>query len=284
MSRRRVIVGLGEALLVEHADREEPGGLALLVPQYAVLLGHEGIAISRLGQDEAARQIIGKLREAGVDTSHLQSDPDLATARLLRRSLGGRNSLVDQAAFDSLQWDFDLADVAQRADAVVFGALAGRSGQARSAIDRFLDECAIALRLFDLTCRHGDELNRSRVISGLKHSDVLVVDNAALDTLLPGAAGKPPREAALEWLRTGELDLVLFAQEGQPLAAHTSASSWTGDAAHHPDAHEASIVGFLHGMLSGWEVPAALRLAEGLGRHARDHRGEPPPPELLEGA
>ncbi|MHC4128850.1 MAG: hypothetical protein ACYSUA_11905, partial [Planctomycetota bacterium] len=141
MARKRVIVGIGEALLAEYPDREEPAGLAALVPIQAVLLGHEGIAISRLGQDRAADALLSGLRERGVDVSHLQSDPDLATGRLVIRALGGATLLDAHAAYDQLQWDFDLADIAQGADAVVFGALIMRSGQARSAVDRFLDEC-----------------------------------------------------------------------------------------------------------------------------------------------
>ena len=54
MARRRTIVGIGEALLAEHPDREEPAGLAPLVAINAILLGHRGLAISRLGQDDAS--------------------------------------------------------------------------------------------------------------------------------------------------------------------------------------------------------------------------------------
>ena len=105
MARKRTIVGLGEALLAEHPDREEPAGLALLVPRYAVLLGHEGIAISRLGQDPAAQELIAQLQVLGVDVTHLQSDPDLATGRWFVRSNGAEtfHSLDSEAAFDNLQ-------------------------------------------------------------------------------------------------------------------------------------------------------------------------------------
>ena len=137
MGRRQTIVGLGEAR-AERTDGDEPAGLALVVPINAVLLGHEGIAVSRLGQDRTADLLIERLQALGVDVSHLQRDPDLATARVSTRSVSSHRGIDTQAAFDNLQWDFDLSDVAQEADAVVFGVLGRQSGQARSTADRFL--------------------------------------------------------------------------------------------------------------------------------------------------
>ena len=141
------------------------------------------------------------LRERGVDVSHLQSDPDLATGRLVIRALGGATLLDAHAAYDQLQWDFDLADIAQGADAVVFGALIMRSGQARSAVDRFLDECKAALRVFDLTNRPEPELSRGHTLSGLRHAEVAVVDDFAIQMLLPGAGDRPPQDAIPEILQ-----------------------------------------------------------------------------------
>jgi fructokinase len=172
MARQRVIAGIGEVLLAEYPDREEPVGLAALVPIHAVLAGHEGIAISRLGQDRAGNCLVSELRERGVDVSHLQTDPDLATGRVLIRALGGTSVVDAHAAYDQLQWDFDLADVAQGVDAVVYGALIRRSGQARSAIDRFLDECKTALRVFDITDRPGQDRNRNHALSGLEYAQI----------------------------------------------------------------------------------------------------------------
>ncbi len=280
MPRRRVIVGIGEALLAERPDREEPAGLALLVPMYAALLGHEGIAISRLGQDDSAGTLLRLLREIGVDTEHLQSDPDIATGRLLHHAPGGRSRIDSQAAYDNLQWDFDLSDVAQRADAVVFGALCRRSGQARSTIDRFLAECGMALRVFDLTNRGDGELNRGHALSGLKLCEAAVADDAAMRQLVPGAAGRSTRDVAVELVRQGDLAFVVGADEGRPLSAHTVTASWTGRAALPRQAWTACVVGLLHGVLGGLDLEASLAFAERLGRFVVDHPREPLPPEF----
>ena len=282
MARRRIIVGLGEALLAEFPDREEPGGLALLVAVHAVRLGHTGIAISRLSQDDTAAVLLARLREAGVDVSHLQSDPDLATGRLVVRTIGGVSRLDAHAAWDNLQWDFDLTDVAQQADAVVFGAVIRRSGQSRSAADRFLAECKQALRVFDLTRRPESGLSHDALTTGLKHAECAVIDDEALHLLLPGAAGSSPRDMVVGLLRQWKVDAALVAQEGTPLIAHTIESSCAGAAAHRPETHEVGVVGFVHGLLSGRTLEESVSLAERLSRHALEHPGDPPPPELLE--
>jgi sugar/nucleoside kinase (ribokinase family) len=282
MARRRTIVGIGEALLAEYPDREEPSGLAPLIALHAALAGHEGIAISRLGQDGPGETLVAALRERGVDVSHLQSDPDLATGRLVIKALGGATLVDAHAAYDQLQWDFDLADVAQTADAVVYGAMIRRSGQARSAVDRFLDECRAAVRVFDLTNRSGDELDRGHVQTGLNYAQAAVVDEPAIHAILPGSRDKPLVESAPDLLRSAKLQLVLVAQEGRPLAAHAAQGSAVAAADHARDAHEASLVGFLHGLLAGWNLEASLEVAQRLAAHAREHPGQPAPDALLQ--
>lgn len=283
MTRRRSIVGIGEASLAEYPDREEPAGLALRIPMIAALLGHEGIAISRLGQDRTGDALVARLAALDIDVTHLQRDPDLATGRLQVRATG--EVRVDtQVAFDNLQWDSDLSDVAQMADVVVFGLRARRSGQTRSTIDRFLEECALAVRLCDLTARDGEKLERGIAVSGLRLSEAAVVDASGLAEFVPSASGAAPRDAALELIRQGELKFLLIVEEGRPFAVHTVASSWTGEHPFERRSHEAVIVALLHGVLAGWDMRDALDLAERVARHATDHPGEPAPEQLLDRA
>lgn len=281
MARRRVIVGLGESLLAEGAEGDEPAGLALLVPIHAALLGHRGVAISRVGQDRPAQMVMERLRQLGVEIEHMQSDPDLPTGLLPRRTVAARGALAAGAAFDNLQWDFDLSDVAQQAEAVVYGALARRGAQTRSTCDRFLAECRRALRTYDLTNRLGDELDRRRAASGLKAADVLVIDRAAVAVLLPGAADQPTQQIAADLMRGGPTTVVVLAEEGQPLEAHTSDTSCTGGAPHRHDGHEAAVTALVHALLSGWALPESVALAERLAAHHLQHPWEPPRQELL---
>ena len=214
MARRLTIVGIGEALLVEHPDGRETAGLAALVARHAVGLGHVGIAVSRVGQDPQASELLDLLVARGVDTSHIQSDPDLPTGRVVVRAVGGTVArYVDaRAAFDNLQSDFDLEDVAQQADAAVYGLLTRRAGQTRSEETRVLGACAGATKLFDMTNGAGVEPERGHVLSGLEFADAAVVDRAVLDMLRPGSPDAPMREMVLDLMRDAGLAFVVSTQ------------------------------------------------------------------------
>ncbi len=157
MPRKLTIVGLGEALLMERPDGAQPAGLGASVAMRAVGLGHVGVVISRTGQDDAGTELTNLLDAAGVNTSHLQSDPDLPTGRVIVRATGEMiaRHLDTRAAYDNLQWDFDLEDVAQQADGVVFSMLTRRSGQTRSEENRFLAACHGAIKVLDMTALDG---------------------------------------------------------------------------------------------------------------------------------
>src|SRR5688572_16381877 len=91
MPRERVIVSIGEALLAERRGSVELGGLALNYAQAAAKAGFRGAAVSRIGQDESGDQLLRLARERGIDVEHVQSDPDLPTARLLTRTVAGQS-------------------------------------------------------------------------------------------------------------------------------------------------------------------------------------------------
>ncbi len=283
MARQRVIVGIGEAALAERLDGEEPTGLALLVPIAAAMLGHRGVAISRLGQDAAADELVRRLRASGVEVDHLQSDPDLATGRApaVRQDRGPRGDDGSPVAWDNLQWDFDLIDVAQIADGVVFSALGRRNGQARSTSDRFLAECRSAVRLHDLTRRPAGGLDRGRVLTTLRGVEGAAVDNAALTQLLPGSGGPDPTAALGLLVRQAGLEFAARCEPGAPLVVHTAQGTWTGSASHGAAQHEIAVVGLLHGAMSGWPWPDAIALAERLATHAAAHPHEKPSDDLL---
>lgn len=284
MARQRVIIGIGEASLAEYPEGEAVAGLAALVPIAATMLGHRGIAISRLGQDAAADELVRRLREAGVDVDHLQSDPDLATGRVAasRRERGPRGDDGAPVAWDNLQWDFDLADVAQVADGVVFSALGRRNGQARSTSDRFLAECRRAVRLHDLTRRPAGGLDRARVLATLRGVEGAAVDDSALELLMPGSLGAGPSEALAQLLRQTGLDFAVRCQPGAPLVVHSAEGMWTGAVPVSAPQHEIAIVGLLHGALCNWSWPDAIALSERLAAHLAAHPHQKPSDELLE--
>lgn len=271
MARQRVIVGIGEALLCEYPDTVKAGGLAALCAAHAVRLGHVGVLVSRIGQDQAGDELVTLLRESKINLDALQSDPDLPTGRLIVRSIAGKTTrtLTARAAFDNLQWDFDLVDAAQRADAVIFGELARRQGQSRSIIKRFLAECTGAVRVFDLTNRSEESIDRLEARNGLEFAEGLIADGPGLRALAPGWDGKDARQAALEIMRAGDLSFVITIQPGdctEQMTAHAADQSWSAAHPYPAVQHEAVVIGLLNGILNGDDFSKSLTSALGAAK------------------
>ncbi len=286
MKRKRTIIGLGEALLVDYPDRTEPAGLAVDVAMHAAWLGQRGVSISRVGQDEQADDLLAMLNDAGVETMHVQSDPDLPTGRVTVRAIGGRIERYSESrcAFDNLQWDFDLEDIAQQTDAVVFGLLTRRGAQTRSEEDRFLARCGSALKLLDLTNRGSDGITRNQANSGLDLADIAIVDSTAVEAILPGSGGSSLGEAARNLMRHAGLSCAMTVEpdNGDMRLSVYGERDQLADRRIPPGRRPfiASIVAFLHSVLSGRGLDKALEIASNVGRFAEDHPGESVPEDL----
>jgi fructokinase len=283
MARQKIIVGIGEALIGEYPDREQADGLAVAIALAASRMGHAGVAVSRVGQDRAGSAVRAHLRERGVDVSHLQSDPDHATGRLVVRTIAGktRRALDANAAFDQMQWDFDLADLAQQADAVVFGNLSRRFGQTQSTIDRFLAECRSAIRVFDATNRLEGEINRVSTLSGLANCDGVVLDDAAVAMLLPGSPSQPMAVSLDDFQRQHGLSFVGYCGEGGSLMMQSGSGSAHSPSAGSKETFSVVIAAILHGMLSGWTMSQCMEQADRIAAFARSNRDQRIPAELL---
>lgn len=284
MARQRTIIGLGEALLVEHPNRLEPGGLGGLVAVEACRLRQRGVLITRIGQDEPGDELQRLLREHDVDTRFLQYDPDLPTGRTIIRPIGPpvQRHLESRASYDNLQWDFDLEDAAQLADLVIYGLLSRRSGQTRSEENRFLDACSAGVKIADLTHRPGDEaFDRGVLDSTVQRADVVVLDDAAARALLPVHADEPMEALIRRIMGQGHQMVIHRADEndGVAYAVWTSdGATATGAAPPSLQAHAAWLVAMLTMLLRGRELAECCSTANAVARQPPD---EPLPDDVL---
>lgn len=284
MARQRVIVGIGEALLVDRGEVPIASGIAVDTALEGVRLGQRGVAVSRLGQDDVAHELLSQLEQRGVETAYLQSDPDHTTARLLIRTMLGKSTtkLDDEAAFDYLQWDFDLHDLAQLADLVVYGALARRSGLTRSIIERFLDECPGALRVFDLTNRSSTHLGDLNITSGLRYANAVVLDESALREVWPAGRNKPAADAARDMLRRHAIDAALLVGNESHQPALLTTDLHHADQSPWPEEMRATgIVTTFYAIMDGAAPDQAFALARRVIDHRRGNETDPIPDDLL---
>ena len=286
MPRTLTIVSAGEALLDESGPQAMPSGLALSAAMHAVRLGHIGVAVSRVGQDDAARALLEAARQARIDVEHIQSDPDLPTGRRWLGMLAGRRRMqIDaRAAFDNLQWDHDLVDLAMRAHVIVTGAFARRSGQTRAEIDRFVSEARTALKVFDLVNRDEVRFDRREQLAMLELADGVVIDAHAAAALAPSRRGTSLPDAARDVLREFRLQFVIALSDGAA-AVHIVTSSELAQTelpAGCGDQHELVVIALLHFLAHGCEIGVCADRAARVVEQVLAKPNDAPPKSLLD--
>ncbi len=291
MAGIRTIVGLGEALFDLFPDEQRLGGAPLNVAVHAQQLGNRGVVVTRVGQDSLGDQILAELRRRGMDTTHVQTDPDHATGTVLidfDEHDEPHYQIVENVAWDLLQWDGDLDHLSGHCDAVCFGTLAQRNAQTRNNIYRFVSQARRAIKLFDINLRQ-DYYDRQQIEYMLDLADALKVNRDELTKLTAlfhleddadAVAAALMGKYKLEWLAltAGEAGTTVYAGDDKHTAASIAAEAG-GDAVGAGDATAAAL---LHGALRRWDWPRTLDLANRLGAFVAGQKGACPelPDEL----
>lgn len=154
------IVGVGEALFDILPGQARLGGATLnaAVHAHQLLASRQGrgIVVSRIGQDDLGEDLLQQLRQRGMSTDFIQTDPDHDTGRVYVDVSDPQQpayEIVEPAAWDVMQFDPELEDLARTCDAIIFGTLAQRNAQSRNTIYRMLELSRHALRLLDVNLR-----------------------------------------------------------------------------------------------------------------------------------
>jgi len=287
MATEKTIVGIGEALFDLFGTEARLGGAPLNVAVHAKQLGSRGIIVSRIGQDARGNDLLTELREREMDVSHIQSDPDLPTGIVVVRERSDGEpeyEIVEDVAWDVLQFDFDLEDLARTTDAVCFGSLAQRNGQSRNTIYRYLEFARYAIRLFDVNLRQ-DFYDRRILTRSFELASAVKLNTAELRTLDEMFnLGARFDIAAKKLAEQFDLDFVAVTRGDQGTIVHTP------DATHEVDpvpvhdndgtpvgAGDATSAAILHGLTHRWNWERTLTLANRIGAFVASQPGACPP-------
>jgi fructokinase len=119
--------------------------------------------------------------------SHVQVDPRNATGAThvsLAADGTARYRIIENVAWDLLEWTPELRRLAQDADAVCFGTLVQRSATSRDTVRRFLEHTrADCLKVFDVNLRQ-PFFSGHTILQSLKHTDVLKLNHEELPEVL----------------------------------------------------------------------------------------------------
>jgi fructokinase len=256
------LVGIGEVLWDLFPGGRQLGGAPANFAYHAGALGAEAWVVSRVGRDEAGRDLLRRLEQLGVRTDGVEVDPLAPTGTVtVAVAADGqpRFTIHEDAAWDRLA-DGASARVVADADAVCFGTLAQRSNTTRQTIHALLRSVPPKCwRILDVNLRQ-HYYSRAVVEGSLALANVLKVNDTELLRLtelfgLPG----DEREQLAELARRFQLRAVACTRGG-----HGSLVYWEGQWSEHPGiatqvvdtvgAGDAFTAALALGLLAGWSL------------------------------
>ncbi|MHC4592046.1 MAG: carbohydrate kinase family protein, partial [Planctomycetota bacterium] len=132
------------------------GGAPCNFAYHACGVGHQGMPLSRIGEDRLGDEIIATVEGLGMPPQFIQRDQIHPTGTVLvelDRAGAPGFTIVEDVAWDYMEPDEQWLDLAAGADAVCFGTLAQRSRQGRATIQHALAAAGNAMRLCDINFR-----------------------------------------------------------------------------------------------------------------------------------
>jgi fructokinase len=152
--RNKHILCFGEMLWDRLSTGSKPGGAPMNVALHLKRFGLSPWLASRVGDDDAGRELVDFLKQNKIKTGLVQRGKTLPTSEVIVH-LDSRGNpsyeICEPVAWDNIAWTQKLAERAEQAGIIVFGTLAARSEITRNALLNLLK--TKAYRILDVNLR-----------------------------------------------------------------------------------------------------------------------------------
>lgn len=182
MSKKPLIVGIGELLWDVMPTGKHPGGAPANFVYHASAGGCEAYAVSAVGKDDLGKELTEELISHGLDTSYIAQLDNYPTGTV---TVSLRDGIPDYIIHENTAWDHipfneKYADLAKQADAVCFGSLAQCSLESATSIKAFLENTrSDCLKVFDVNLRQ-NFFSKDIIKSSLELADILKINDEEL--------------------------------------------------------------------------------------------------------
>lgn len=156
MPTPKTILCFGEALWDLLPTGPRLGGAPLNLAYRLSALGDRSVLVTRVGHDEYGHLAALRLAELGMDSSAVQWDSNHPTGTVEVRIDAQGNpdfTIFPHVAFDSIEVNYELMELAQRADCIAFGTVAQRTPVSATTLSRLLGVSGEKPRFLDLNLR-----------------------------------------------------------------------------------------------------------------------------------
>jgi fructokinase len=275
------IVGIGESLFDFLADRQHPGGAPMNAAIHAHQLGQarggRGVLVSRVGQDELGEQIAQLLDGRGMTLDYLQTDPDHPTGRVyIETDSNGEPTyeIVENTAWDLLQYDPDMDPLALACQGICFGSLAQRHAQSRNSIYRFVETSRARYKMFDVNLRD-PFYDRQHITKSCELATVVKLNIDELGTLngMLTLGDGSADDQAKRLLEQFGLRMVVLTRGQAGTVLYTAKGRHEGEPVSYPQADDADSVGAGDACSAAVLVGKALRLPDDRIATLANHAG-----------
>lgn len=178
------ILGVGEILWDVFPNGKKLGGAPTNFAYHVSALGHEGVVVSRIGNDDYGREIIEQLISLGLGTDYLQIDGERETG-IVEVHFDSDNQphykIKEDVAWDFLQWDTKFDTLIETTDAICFGTLAQRSRVSRNTIITLLERAERdTIKVYDINLRQSF-YNKGIIIDSLRLADIIKLNSDEIE-------------------------------------------------------------------------------------------------------
>ena len=287
MNTPRVIC-FGEILWDLLPSGKVPGGAPMNVAYQLNQLGTPAGMISRIGTDDLGREIATFLQEKNVPTEWVQRDMDHPTG-IVRVEFDAKGhpqyEIVQHTAWDFIRAEFPAVEAVKNAEAVVFGSLAARSEQSKTALLTLLGQAQ--MRVFDVNLRT-PFYSKALLEELLPMADIVKMNDDELEIIAAwyGFRGEQ-KEKMQQVKKAAQLDLLVVTR-GDKGAICLDDPGYRGHPGYRVQVQDtigsgdAFLAGFLSQFLAGQPADACLDFACKMGAYVATQRGGTPPVNLTE--
>lgn len=287
MMDQRWVVGLGEVLWDIFPDQARFGGAPANFACHARALGARVAMVSAVGPetDPLAQAALETLAQHHVDISGITRSTHETGRVDVEVDQQGHASyrFSENPAWDFIQWNDAVAEIARNSRAVCFGTLAQRNEHSRSTIERFLSLVpADAWRIFDVNLRV-NFWNDDRIVSSLRMANALKLNSDELSIVARACGILAVGREALQAIRQ-KFNLRLVAYTGGSDGA-TLVTADDFDHSQAPSVEVRDTVGagdsytaaMTMGLLKGWPLSQTNQRAVAVAAYVCTQPGATPP-------
>lgn len=186
MDKKFTIIGVGAILWDIFPKCKKLGGAPANFAYHVYSLGHDGVIISRVGNDVLGTEIIKVLSNKKMNTSFIQIDEIYPTGTVeVVIDINNQPDYInkEQVAWDFIEWQNSFIELLDKADAICFGTIDQRNEVSRKTIINILKKTQTNTEIvYDVNLRQ-NYYNRGIIEESLKFATILKLNDLELEVI-----------------------------------------------------------------------------------------------------